>query len=625
MSGPQPDEPNYFVLIAPGSDSNDPNPTWIDVSTDLRSVTISRGADKHLDEDQPGEATIVLNNWEGTYDNENSQSPYFGQLVTDMRVRVLAEWDGELHERFNGYLDDIELEYPDEDATAWATFRATDAFKVLALSQLPTSAFVVEVLADSPVAFYRLDETVGEMVAIDAIGGFNLEAIGAPVFGEMGLVARDDESTAMSLDSQTEGFFRRGGVMTGGPLTIELVYQYATSAADCVLAGYINEKNAHGATLGVSVTNGKVTGFASNALGLAAPLTTGIDVRDGLVHHLALVWESDGDVIVYVDGVSRATGTVTAGAFSDLLGGMTFIGGAPLGSISETTGALGTYQFVAFYNSGLSATRIAEHALAVSTPWNFDTPSQRAHRVADAIGWPEEYRDFEEGLGQTTLQSATLNMSALEHLLKVAASEFGDLHVLKDGTIKLVARHSLINRAALASFGVAADEIHYRTVTFTSGADLVRNPVTVSRLEGAAQTASTPASYYPHHFNLEGLYHSSDELSLAAATFLVSEFKDQKRRITGVTFGPFNAERLFDWFPLLLEAELGDVYQITFQPPNGDDLVQLCVLEGTDESWSADEGIGTVGWRLSRAYAGSFWELGVIGRSELGDTTRLYF
>lgn len=616
MSGPQPDEPNYFVLIAPGADSDDPTPAWTDVSTDLRSVSIRRGADKHLDEDQPGEATIVLDNFSGRYDNDNTASPYAGQLVTDMRVRVLAEWDGDLYERFNGYLDDIDLEYPDEDAEAWAVLRCTDAFKVLAGTDLAPSAYAQEVLADGPVAWWRFDEEGGS-VAHDAIGDLDLTATVPPELGTDTLISRDP-GASMTIDGPTEGVYRTGAYpVTGGPLTIEAVVKLTTETS-VVIAGAASQALGSGFDL----IGDETFGFeVARSPGVATSAPSTVDYTDGATHHVVGVWNADNSLKIYVDGADRTSGSpsLAIGAFAPAAG-FTFVGGFPL-----VGGALGVYDEVAIYDYALSPARIAAHADAVSTPWDGDSPGERVHRVLDLIGWPDLLRDIDDGA--STLQSAeTAGQTALDHLLKVAASEFGELHVSKEGAIQLRSRHSLINRDPLAEFGPDADQVRYRTVRFSSGADLIRNPVTVSRLDGLAQTAEAAASYYPHQFTIDGLYHDSDTLSRAAAEFLLSEFKDQKRRIAGLTFGPFEGERLYDWFPLLLEAELGNVYQVTFRPPNGDDLVQVSVLEGTEESWAADTGIGELSWSLSRAYAGggAFWQLGVVGRSELGDTTRLY-
>lgn len=623
MSGPQPDEPNYLVLIAPGAASDDPTPAWTDVSGALRSVLVIRGADKHLDQDQPGTATIVVDNWDGTFDNDNTASPYAGLLVTDMRLRVLAEWDGDLYERFNGYLDDIELEYPD-DGEAWAVLRATDAFKVLAGAELASSAYATEVIADSPALWWRLGDPDTGTTAWDASGNHrDGTATGAVTFGADSLTVNDEDGAAtfteagttfigpgkVTLDSTTPWAVELWFRMPADPAFIQLILTGAAGAAFGAVNYLALQLNNVTRLLGVQVGNDAGTIYQAN------PPTA---LNANQTYHIVVTHAADRVLRVYVDGALAVTGDTTAGTFSitDFYLGSPHGQAAPNAVIDEVAVYTGTIP---------SAGRIADHNTAGRTPWDGDTPAQRAGRVLDAIGWPAALRDLETG--ESTLQSATLAMTALDHLLKVAASEFGELHVTKEGAIKLVARRSLVNRARLAALGPATDETRYRSIRFSSGADLVRNPVTVSRAGGVAQTVEAARTYYPHQFTLDGLYHDSDVLSRSAAEFILSEFKDQKRRIAGVTFGPFDAERLADWFPLLLDAELGDVYQATFHPPNGDDVVQVSVLEGTSESWAADTGIGEIGWSLSRAYAGggAFWQLGVAGASELGVTTRLYF
>lgn len=624
MSGPQPDEPNYLVLIAPGAASDDPTPAWVDVSAYLRSVMITRGADKHLDQDQPGTATIVLDNWGGTWDNDNTQSPYAGLLVTDMRLRVLAEWDGDLYERFNGYLDDIDLEYPD-DGEAWAVLRATDAFKVLAGAGLAVSVYAAEVATDDPVHWWRFDEPAGSATAFDA-GSDPVDGTWAgPTLGGDTAPVRDPGGSAAFDGVDDYVSFGSRAVVGAFPYTFEVWLKISDRSGVTGQFFFVTQQ----ADVGTGI--GEPSGFVfGNDLGSPGILQwDGIQslgrVDDGAWHHVVLTaaGAGAGQQTLWIDGVSQGTGTATAlsAPSPDLILGYQRAAFTALshkfwpGSIDE----------FAIYATALPAARVQAHNETGRTPWDGDTPAQRAGRILDLIGWPAVLRHLDTGA--STLQATDLGGTALDHLLKVAASEFGDLHVTREGAVRLVARHALINRDEIADFGPAAGAARYRGIRFSSGADLVRNPVTVSREGGVAQTAEAARTYYPHQFTVDGLLHDSDVLSRSAAEFLLSEFKDQKRRIAGLTFGPFDAERLADWFPLLLDAELGDVYRATFTPPNGDDLVQVSVLEGTSESWAADTGIGEMSWSLSRAYAGggAFWQLGVAGRSELGVTTRLYF
>jgi hypothetical protein len=638
---PVPLEPNWVILLAPGADANEVSPDWVDVSADLLALPqISRGSPAELDRNNPAAATFVLDNWSGDYDNENAASPYVGDIVPMTQVLIYAEFDGELYPRFRGFLDDVQLDYPGE-GQATATFLATDGFKPLAQSNLATSAYAQEVLADTPTHWWRLGEPEGATTAFDAAGGFAGDYLGGPTLGGESLVSREAGTSATFAHTSTQRAEARGQAITAYPFTIEAVIQVQASdtlgryvcsmwfAPSRYIDLYIEG--------GVPGDNGKLVYIsdADPAPATAIVVQTAARVDDGTVKHLAVTVTGPlaADVSIYVDGVEDTTifaagssvAIPTAGTSAFAIGNVTELD-QPLGLFGLGEGNF--VQDVALYATALSEARISAHAEAVVTPWNNDLPGERAARVLDAIGWPEALRDLDDG--SSVLQSADLgSMTALEHLQKVAESELGELYVAADGTVILRGRHQLVNRPVRGAFGPGAGQVGYRAVRFDSSDLLLKNPATVSRAEGVAQTAQDETlkrRFYPHQFTLDGLLHDNDGLSLSMAQLIVSEHKTPHRRITGLSFGPADEARISDWYPLLLEAELGDVYDVTFEAPNvAEPFTQRSTLEGITESWTPAGG-HLVTWDLSPTLGGQegFWQLGVVGRSELGETTRLY-
>lgn len=617
-------EPNYVVLLALGADANDPDPAFTDVSSDLLSVQVDRGSPSDLDRNNPGTCTFVLDNYSGDYDNENADSPYVGNLVPMTQVLVYAEYDGELYPRFRGFLDDVQLDYPGE-GMATATFTATDGFKPLAQTTLPSSAYAVEVLADGPVAWWRLDEPADTVAAYEAVGLNDGTPVGAPSFGVDTLLIKDPGAamTVAGSASTGQGFNVDGPVTGSGAFSIEFWLRcgnhsgWTGRAFLQFLPGYLTSY----IDIGVRDSAGASPGLIDFRTALATFRLSTVRVDDNEKHHVVCVREAGGAHKVYVDGVDRTDSGVGADGSPSLPAAT-----ANVGHSAGSGGLSGTLDEFAVYDYALSAARVAAHNDAGRTPWDGDTPAARAGRVCDAGGWPAGMRDFDTGA--STLQSADLDMEALEHLQKVAESEFGGLFCALDGTLTLRERATLINRPPLATFGDADGEIGYRSITFDSSDGLIRNPVTISRAEGAAQTVQDGtgvARYYRHQYTLDGLYHDDDGLSRYAAQFFVSEYKDPKRRITGLDFGPAEVERIDDWYPLLLTAELGDVYEVVFRPPNvATPFEQRSVLEGTSETWTPAAG-HAVSWFLSPAFTGDFLELDAGSDNDGLDSARLFF
>lgn len=116
--------------------------TWTDVSADLISVNTTRGRSLQLEQFQAGTATIVLKNDQGKYDNANTSSPYFPNLLPWCMVRISAVTSSGLRlYLFTGYVQ------PQDGFTqnfisavhCETTVSCIDAFGLMAVLNLATS------------------------------------------------------------------------------------------------------------------------------------------------------------------------------------------------------------------------------------------------------------------------------------------------------------------------------------------------------------------------------------------------------------------------------------------------------------------------------------------------------
>jgi hypothetical protein len=109
-----------------------PESVWVDVSADVVLVATVRGANRELDQQQTGQATIVLRDQSRTYDNSNTGSPYYPNVVPMRRVRITI---GGLP-LFAGFVQDWVTAYDREPSEATVTVKCVDAFAVLAATRL---------------------------------------------------------------------------------------------------------------------------------------------------------------------------------------------------------------------------------------------------------------------------------------------------------------------------------------------------------------------------------------------------------------------------------------------------------------------------------------------------------
>lgn len=597
---------------APGSSS----PAWVNVGTvsglnRLRSGQVTRGRQRELDQYQPGRASFVLSNKDRAFDPNYSAGPYYGNLLPMKRIRLLATWAGTTYPVFDGFIDSINQSYvnPRDAVTVIA---ATDATKVLSNATMPSSPYALEVLADNPTAWWRLDEASGS-TAYDSIGDADLTSTGTPTVGASTLIARD-AGKAVTFPTNADGFTRSGACpVAGGPLTLEFVIRTSTSAG--AAAGHATGISGTGFDFLVGDRFEVATATSNGFVGYTGTL------HDGATHHVACVWASDGSLKIYIDGADRTSGaaTVTIGTFPTTPG-FTFIGKSALAS-----GMVGTIDEVAMYSTGLSAARITAHYNALSSPWNGDTPGQRIGRILDSVtvAWPSGLRNIETG--QSTLTTADIaGKSALENMQEVRTAEFGEVYLSRDGLVTFEARTSKVNQPNFGTFGDAAGEIGYADINPDYSDQLIRNDVTISRTGGIAQNARDTASisaYLTHSYVLDGMIHNADTLSRDAADFLLSEYKDPLQRFTQITVNP-RRQATTTW-PAVLGRELTDKITVKRRPQAvGTPISQDSVIEGINHTFDAVSKNWQTWFNVSPAFAGSFLELDTgTGRLSISGAT----
>lgn len=606
--------PVWSVEIAFASDPLDETPRWVQVPH--RTGMTSSGRQSEIGRFSSAQCTVTIGAADRTYDNNNTASAYYGQMRPGKQLRVQATWAGVTYPVFTGYINSWNMERTNpRDAVAVVT--ASDAFKLLTRGDLGTGAYAAEVQADDPAHWYRLDEPTGATTLFDSAGARHLVAQGTLV-QTASLLARDDDP-ATAVDAVTDG-----GI---SPLTVQaadvtafcadIVYSTLAAGAGQTIAAEVDDIVSRGWSLGVDT--GIVEVFILTSAGTAA-LQSVATVDDGIPHHLAVRWNG-GTAWLYVDGVEVATasapGTLfTAGTYSYVI-----MGGAAAGPIVNS-GSAGTYDELAIYYSDLGATRIAAHAAQVATPWDNDTPAQRVNRVLNIIEFPTVLRELDTG--SSVLQSATLGESALEHAQKVADSEFGELFINSAGAVRLVGRAGLINRPSLATFSDNGVDLRYFDLRGKFDDAELANVVTISRLDGVAQTWRDTTSIDdngPAYLTRSGLLHDSDALSLAGAQFLVSTHKDPLDRFTGLTIKPWRDPTTLA--PQALGRQLLEVITVQQTPQHVGSADSRAVrIEGISHTWEPGRTWETT-WDLSPALTAAYavWD----GSTSLWDTARWFF
>ena len=220
------------------------------------------------------------------------------------------------------------------------------------------------VLADSPLAYFRLGEASGTTMA-DETGNHDGSYVGTPTLGAAG--ATTDNDTAMTLDGSGSGYGEVSAwtTMPAVPVTIEAWVRhngdFGITSTGVTIAGWSNVSE-----------SAALMAFPSDADTLEIGLYTDIGNThylwtpgDTNWHHLVAMIKADNSLWLYLDGADVGTsGTTTydggAGAEPFRIGS---------GDDDGTAGAEswpGDIDEVAVYGTELSATQIAAHYAAAS-------------------------------------------------------------------------------------------------------------------------------------------------------------------------------------------------------------------------------------------------------------------
>ena len=112
------------------------SPTWTDVSSSVRSMTIDRGRGDDWGTFE-GTASVVLNNFNRLYDPFYTSGTYYGKLLPRRQIKIEATYGGTTYPVFRGFIDGWPPSWTDAGKEATVTLSCYDAMALLAQVQLP--------------------------------------------------------------------------------------------------------------------------------------------------------------------------------------------------------------------------------------------------------------------------------------------------------------------------------------------------------------------------------------------------------------------------------------------------------------------------------------------------------
>lgn len=256
-----------------------------------------------------------------------------------------------------------------------------------------------------------------------------------------------------------------------------------------------------------------------------------------------------------------------------------------------------------------------------------EASGDRITALLDAINWPSDLRNIETG--QSQVQGVTLdNEGVLSHIQEVAASESGQFFIATDGTATFFDRfHTTLLDDTNDVWGDNPGEKHYASVTPSYDDQTLWNRVIVSAPSFADQVADDllsqdqfagPLGARPRTLSVGTLLTSTGEM-LDRAEFLVSKYAFPELRLSSMSIDQGSLDDT-QW-PRILMKDLHDRILVRKRPA-GNVIEQPSFIEGIQID--NDAGHWRITWNLSStALQQGQWQLGTVGKSELGVTTTI--
>lgn len=441
--------PNVTVEFSPGEDPFD-TAVWVDISTRVLSLKWDWGRTNELEPFEPGGATVVLQNHDRLFDPEYTTGTYFGLLLPRVPFRIRSTASGG-KDLFYGFVHGgWEQDYrPPSDARCTVTL--IDLLGVIADEVLPRSALEGEVLADSPGAYWHLDETAGVQM-FDSSGNGRHGLYSNPLLGQEPLIVDTGGHSIECVHvGDARGEFRGEGLPQAAPVTLEAWVKIPRDLAAGHMIIAVQRDSALGSALFLFVApsaggspNGELV-VHFHGLGGQYKARGHARVDDDLIHHVAMTMSSTAaaDIKLYVDGVVQTKTLISGTTGGTWTGHLWWTVGNTTDTGAGDFGLAGLIDEPAVYPSALSSARILAHYQAGRSAFDAESSGTRIGRVLDIVGVPAGLRDIATGdtfMGPAIYQGAKVG----SYLNEVVESEQGYLWVdhAGGGKIKFRGRYS---------------------------------------------------------------------------------------------------------------------------------------------------------------------------------------
>jgi len=205
-------DPEYGKLgVGTLASTTTPEPT-VDLTPNVRQISIKRGRNIMRDTFEAGSATVRVIDPDGSFNPQNVNSPYFGFLTPLRKLRISATVGGVGYFLFSGYTTDYKYTYPQGQEIGYVDIICSDAFRLMQQAGITTVASAtagqdtgtrINKILDQvqwPASMRTIDTGNTTCIADPGTSRTALDALKNAEFSEQGAFFINDEGTAVFLN-----------------------------------------------------------------------------------------------------------------------------------------------------------------------------------------------------------------------------------------------------------------------------------------------------------------------------------------------------------------------------------------------------------------------------------------
>jgi hypothetical protein len=483
--------PTTKVEIGFGSGPYVLNPTWTDVTTYVRNISIRRGGRQDFEQFPPGTAQLTLDNTDGRFTPFNTSGAYTPNIVPRVQIRITADAGSGYVAVFRGFVAGWPVSWTNAGKDSTVTISCFDSLALLADIDIPIDWSYTTISALSPVHWYRGTDPEGSSIITD-IGS-------APVNLSQNAAYVALAGNFRDYDSLTDGLpFKSINTRALSQFTTQNFYSSpATSSTTMSMAGWfaiVTPQSTsfffqiqYGAEIVISLnSDGSLYATFNNGTTTYIMANSTIKGFDGFIpHHIAVTYDRTANSkIIYIDG-KDVTGTFTSTASTATNNDYVGLGAVVFQELAVFSSILSQAQITALYNSGL--------------PIFTETTAARMTRLFQLTSLDSSlYSTIPSPFG--TVSEIGVGGSIVTELQKTTDSEGGDIFTSKAGVLTATNRFYNVvqgsaTTSAAATFTDTGASLPYgQELEMFYDADSIRNEVRIQYASGAEYISTNTTS-----------------------------------------------------------------------------------------------------------------------------------